>query len=297
MKDNKNEQLVNEFINYLSVEKGLAVNTRKAYRQDLRRYLQYLKKAEKNILTIKRDGLMKFFISMRKGLTVASIARIMVTTRMFYRFLVAEGYCREEPTVNLESPRLARYLPVALNQLEVESLLDRAGRNKRSGIRDRAMIELLYSTGLRVSELVNLTLDRIDLKKGYLRCIGKRNRERIVPFGEKANELLTEYINIFRVKQKNSGSNILFLGSSGKKVSRSTVWKHIKVYAAQAGIKNDIGPHTLRHSFATHLLEGGADLRSIQELLGHRDISTTQIYTHVSGRHLKNAHKKYHPRG
>ncbi len=297
MKSKKGEQLVYEFINYLSVEKGLSLNTRKAYRQDLFRYLGWLQKAKKNILHIKHDGLMRFFISIRKDLSVPSIARLMVTVRMFYRFLVAESYCKEEPTVNLESPRLARYLPVVLYQDEVELLLNQAGANRRNGTRDRAMIELLYSTGMRVSELVNLTMERIDLKKAYIRCIGKRNRERIVPFGERAGDLLQRYVYTVRKKQKNNQSDILFPNTSGGKISRSTIWKRVRAYARQAGIKKEIGPHTLRHSFATHLLEGGADLRSIQEMLGHRDISTTQIYTHVSGRHLKNVHKKYHPRG
>ncbi len=297
MKPGKGEQFVSEFINYLSVERGLSLNTRKAYRRDLSRYLEWLRKEEKNILGIRRDGLMRFFMSTRKALSVPSIARLMVTVRMFYRFLVAEGYCKEEPTVDMESPRLARHLPVALSQGEVELLLQQAGANRRNGTRDRAMVELLYSTGMRVSELVNLTMERVDLKKGYIRCIGKRNRERIVPFGKRAGDLLERYVYTVRNNQKNKQSEILFPNPSGGKISRSTMWKRVRAYARQAGLKKEIGSHTLRHSFATHLLEGGADLRSIQEMLGHRDISTTQIYTHVSGRHLKNAHKKYHPRG
>ena len=297
MKNKTNEQLVEEFMNYLFVEKGLAANTQKAYSQDLTKFTQYAEKIGKNISVLERDELMQFYMSLKKSLSVTSIARVMVTVRMFYRFLIAEGYFEKDPSAAIESPRHDQHLPVTLSRDEVERLINQPDTGKRNGIRDIAIMELLYSTGMRVSELINLTLDRVSLKEKYIRCIGKRNRERIVPFGERAAEQLEKYISFIRPDQKNIRTDALFQNPSGKKLTRTFIWKRIRYYAAQAGINKNIGPHTLRHSFATHLLEGDADLRSIQEMLGHRDISTTQIYTHVSSQHLKTAHKKYHPRG
>ena len=297
MKNENNKYYVEQFINHITVEKAMSPNSVEAYGRDLNKYLEFLDKTGGFILKVDRHGLMDFLVSIRKKLSVSSIARQLVTLRMFYRFMITEGYIKEEPAGKIDSPKLSRDLPVVLSVAEVDAVIGRASVSGINAVRDTALIELLYSTGLRVSELINLSVHGVDLKNRYLRCIGKRRRERLVPFGERVRDLLETYVKFTRGRYGGAGTDLLFPGGSGKKMSRSTVWKLIRKHALQAGIKKEIGPHTLRHSFATHMLEGGADLRSIQEMLGHRDISTTQIYTHVTTKHLKNAHKKFHPRG
>jgi len=299
----KNSELLNEFINYIDVEKGLSKNTKLAYRRDLSDYLGYLEENHKIVTQIKHSDLVEFLLIKRRYLSASSLARLITSIRMFHRFLVSDNYCENDPTQNLDAPRLGLRLPRVLTFAEVEALLNAPDLATPLGIRDRTMMELLYATGMRVSEIVNLKLEDVNLRLGYLRCTGKRAKERIVPIGSKA----VEFINLYLEKVRSSHkvvSNLsirqpknLFLNPSGRKFSRVGFWKIIKKYAVLSRITKQITPHTLRHSFATHLLERGADLRSIQEMLGHENISSTQIYTHLSRERLKNLHKKFHPRG
>ena len=289
--------MVDDFINYISVEKGLSANTRLAYRSDLHKYIEYLETGKKNPLRVKHGDLMDFLISQRKSVSVTSLARLEASVRMFYKFLRMEGLAKADPAANLETPRIGMKLPVFLSVRDVDSLLSQPVLSTKKGIRDKAMMELMYSTGMRVSELINVKVDGINLKAGYVRCIGKRDRERIIPVGSKAVGMVEKYLRICRSEQKAVDSAFLFLNPAGRRFSRTGFWKIIKAYAKKAGVTEKITPHTLRHSFATHLMEGGADLRSIQEMLGHRNIATTQIYTHLNRQHLKTLHKKYHPMG
>jgi len=299
----KSSYLLSEFINYIDVEKGLSQNTKLAYQRDLSHYLNYLEENHKVATRITHTDLMDYLLIRKRYLSPASLARIITSIKMFHRFLVSDNYCRIDPTQNLRSPRLGLRLPRVLTFAEVEALLNAPNLTTPQGIRDRAMLELLYATGMRVSEIINLKLEGVNLQLGYLRCIGKRGKERIVPIGTKAIEFIELYLKKVRYSHKLSSKpslrepEVLFLNPSGRKFSRVGFWKMVKKYAVLSGIAKRITPHTLRHSFATHLLERGADLRSIQEMLGHENISSTQIYTHLSRERLKDLHKKFHPRG
>jgi len=299
----KNFQLLSEFINYIDVEKGLSINTKLAYERDLRHYLAHLDENRKDVVRIKHNDILEFLMIRRRYLSPSSLARLITSIKMFHHFLVSDNYCGLDPTQNLSSPHLGLKLPRALTFHEVEGLLNAPDTNTLVGIRDKAMLELLYATGMRVSEIINLKLEDVNLHLGYLRCIGKRGKERIIPIGSKATRLVGLYLEKVRPSQKVPGRvtgremRILFLNPSGRRFSRVGLWKIIKKYAHLSGITKKITPHTLRHSFATHLLERGADLRSIQEMLGHENISSTQIYTHLSRERLKDLHRKFHPRG
>ena len=299
----KSSELLSEFINYIDVEKGLSKNTKLAYRRDLSHYLAYLKENHKIVTRITHGDLMEFLLIKRRYLSPSSLARVITSIKMFHRFLVSDNYCETDPTQNLDSPRLGLRLPRVLTFGEVEALLNASDPTTPAGIRDRAMMELLYATGMRVSEIVNLKVEDVNLQLGYLRCTGKRDKERIVPIGSKAIKFVNLYLKKVRSSHKAFSKlsirqpKILFLNPSGRKFSRVGFWKIIKRYAILSGITKQITPHTLRHSFATHLLERGADLRAIQEMLGHENISSTQIYTHLSRERLKDLHKKFHPRG
>jgi integrase/recombinase XerD len=232
-----------------------------------------------------------------KGLSANSIARRLAAIKVFYRFLVRERILRSDPTSLIDSPKLWKKIPEALSLNEVDALLNQPNIRDKQGIRDRAILETLYATGMRVSEAVNLKIDNVNLDIGFLRCIGKGNKERVVPLGKKAIASIKRYLAISRphfLKKKECA--FLFLNRFGNKISRQSLWKIIKRYAKLARIKKPIRPHTLRHSFATHLLERGADLRSVQEMLGHSNISTTQIYTHINKDRLKTIHRMFHPR-
>lgn len=286
-------------MNYLSVEKGLAKNTINAYGRDLTKFINYLEENKINSFSqSKRNNVSNFMLYLKdKGLSSNSIARALVAIKVLYRFLVNEKYLKDDVTSVLSTPKLWRRLPEVLDAKEVERLLH--GPNLRTwiGIRDRAALELMYATGMRVSEIANLKLNDLNLDMSFVKCIGKGHKERIVPLGSYASEALNKYINKVRsrlLKQKEETG--LFLSRLGKKMSRQSFWKTIKHYAREAKIKKEITPHTLRHSFATHLLERGADLRTLQEMLGHSDISTTQIYTHINKERLKQIHRKFHPR-
>jgi integrase/recombinase XerD len=292
--------IIAQFLDFLSVERGLAENTISSYRIDLSRFAAFLEKRRVSSFdAVKKDTLLKYLMELKdSGLAANSISRNLAAIKTFYRFLVNERFVKENVAGVLESPRLWKKLPDTLNIDEVEKLINAPdGRNWR-GLRDKASLELMYATGMRVSELVNLKTNSVNMDVGFIRCVGKGSKERIIPLGNKAKEAITRYMEKSRVKlaKKGSQDQSLFLSRLGKKMSRQSFWKMIKAYAGKAGIKKSISPHKLRHSFATHLLERGADLRIVQEMLGHSDISTTQIYTHINKERLKSIHHKFHPR-
>ena len=291
--------LVDEFLNYLSVERGLAVNTIDSYHRDLNKYIKYLEvKKITSFKGVKRSDITNFMLALKdKGLNSNSISRALVAIKMLHRFLVNERYLKDDISSVLALPKLWKRLPEVLSSKDVESLVNSPNLRTIQGVRDKAALELMYATGMRVSEIANLKLADLNLDMGFVKCIGKGQKERIIPLGTYASRALTRYINKARPKLlKQKDDQALFLSRLGKKVSRQTFWKTIKAYAREARIKKEISPHTLRHSFATHLLEGGADLRTVQEMLGHSDISSTQLYTHINKERLKQIHRKFHPR-
>jgi integrase/recombinase XerD len=295
-----NRDLIAEFLNYVRVERGLSKNTLSAYRSDLFKLREFAAQAgTQDLASFSREELGRFIQELSKaGLGPRSIARITVSVRRFYNYLVADGICPESPLEGHVTMRQSRNLPKYLSPAEVQALLDAPKRNEQQGLRDAAMIEVLYACGLRVSELVGLRITALNLDKGFIRCMGKGSKERLIPMGRSAVNVLEEYLRHSRPKYLRGGGNpFLFLGRFGKPMSRVAFWKIIIKYRLLAGIDKPISPHVLRHSFATHLLENGADLRAVQMMLGHADISTTQIYTHVTRDRLKEVHRKYHPRG
>ncbi len=291
-------QLIADFLHYLRIERGLAEATIAFYGGDLSRFGQFLKAKGKSLDMVGGADVVDFLAELRnRSLSPRSVARYMAALRMFFRFSVVENKLPSDPTLNLETPSFWRRLPAVLSPEEVERLLRQPSRNKPRGVRDSAMLELLYATGLRATELVNLKIEDLDLEEGFLHCIGKGEKERIVPVGSSALERLGDYLSGARpIILGKSSTPYLFITGRGTKLTRQWCWELIKGYAEKAGIKRGVTPHTLRHSFATHLLANGADLRSIQLMLGHADISTTQIYTHITQDHLRQVYQKYHPR-
>jgi integrase/recombinase XerD len=289
--------LVDQFINHLRVEKGLADNTIQSYSRDLVRFFQFLEGRKLSPLHASQDDIMDYMGTLQGHLSVRSCARNLSALKMFFRFLVSDGKIKSSPARLLAAPKLPQRLPGVLSRQEVDLLLSQPDVLNHRGQRDKAMLELLYATGLRVSELVGLNISNINLEAGYVRMVGKGSKERMVPMGSRALEVLRAYLSEGRVRLlKNKSSSSLFLNSRAEPITRQGFWKIIKKYGRKAGIKKEITPHKLRHSFASHLLEGGADLRSVQVMLGHADISTTQIYTHITKKRLKQIHEKYHPR-
>ncbi|MEO8218041.1 MAG: site-specific tyrosine recombinase XerD [Acidobacteriota bacterium] len=285
------------FLDFLTVEKGLARNSVKAYRADLRHFGHFLDEKSLDLETLQRIHLVRYFQSLRAaGISSRSIARALAAIRGLYRFLVSERILKNDPTENIENPKLWSNLPKTLHASEIEALLAAPDLARPDGLRDRAMLELLYATGLRVSELIGVKVDDLVLDAGFLRTIGKGSKERIVPFGDRARDAILAYIEQGRSKNDKHGDSTLFLSNRGRGLSRQSLWMKIVGYARQAGIHTHISPHMLRHSFATHLLENGADLRSVQMMLGHSDISTTQIYTHISRARLQKLYDTFHPR-
>ncbi len=284
------------YLDYLSVERGLAPNTIAAYRSDLDRLARSL--GTRPLERTREEDLMRALRHMRlAGSSPRSVARWVAAVRGFFSFLQAEGIVKESPSAQLEAPKSWRPLPKTLGSGEVEALLDAPDGGSPRGRRDAAMLELLYATGLRVSELLGLRLGDLHLDAGYLRCWGKGNKERVVPMGGEADAKLQDYLAQARpVLLRGRRTEVLFVNHRGAAMTRQGFWKIIKRYGAAAGIRTPLSPHTVRHAFATHLLENGADLRSLQVLLGHADISTTQIYTHVNRERLKRIHEDYHPR-
>jgi len=294
------KDLIEEFINYLAVERGLADNTLLAYRRDLTKYSGFLdKQGVKGASGVIRDHVTKFMYDQKKkGLSTNSICRSLAAIKMFHRFLVRERLAQEDPTNLVDTPKLWTRVPDVLTTTEIELMIKAAQGRNWQAVRDKAILELFYASGMRVSELSNLKMENINLELGYVRCMGKGRKERIIPIGKRAREAVDRYCQTARKKlAKDNMILVLFLSRLGKRISRQSIWKIIKLYAKKAKIKKEIKPHTFRHSFATHLLEHGADLRSVQEMLGHSDISTTQIYTHVDKERLKSVHKEFHPRG
>ncbi len=288
------------FLAWLAVEKGLSLNTCTAYSSDLARYLDFLEKLKHNSPDeIQASDIAAFLAKEReRGLSARSRGRLLSSIRMFHRFLLIERYARINPSSIIEAPRPMKKLPSFLTTKEVELLLKAPKGESPEDVRDRAMLELLYATGLRVSELVNLKQRELNLAVGYLMTTGKGNKERLVPIGTTACQAVSEYIEQVRDRQDpEQEQKELFLSRLGEKMSRQAFWNIIKKRAKQAGVRASISPHTLRHSFATHLLANGADLRSVQLMLGHADLSTTQIYTHVTRERLKQLHREIHPRG
>ncbi len=293
------EPLIQSFIDYLTVERGLAANTLDSYSRDLKQYCQYLQEALKiSARDASRTTVVSYLLHLQKqGRTTATIARRLAALKTFYQFLVQERLLANDPTADLESPKQKKKLPRVLTVKDVERLLSQPRPVHPSGRRDKAMLEILYATGIRVSELVSLDVSDVNLNLGYLRCVGKGDKERIVPVGSAAIRAVASYLEKAREELlRDRSETALFVNHQGRRLTRQGFWKIIKRYAREAGIDKPITPHTLRHSFATHLLENGADLRSVQELLGHADISTTQIYTHITGGHLKDVYARTHPR-
>jgi len=292
--------LIEGFIHYLAVERGLASNTLVAYKRDLMKYSTFLEKdGIRSPEKVARQKISDYIYQQKKdGLQVTSICRSLAAIKMFHRFLVRERFSSEDPTALVDTPKIWQRVPDVLSQSEVLAMIKASGDNRWQQIRDNAIIELMYASGMRVSELVDLRVENINFEVGYIRCIGKGSKERIVPIGRQAREAVRRYLDDVRpglLRDENPPH--VFLSRLGRRLSRQSVWKLIKHYALKAGVRKTIKPHTLRHSFATHMLERGADLRSVQEMLGHADISTTQVYTHIDRERLRSVHKQFHPRG
>jgi len=294
------------FINALWLERGLSQHTLSAYRSDLNALSKWLSQEFKNSLRETTQSELIQYLSYRSrgGTNPRTNARLLSCFRTFYQYLIREKQCAIDPTLNIETPRLGRSLPKDLSESEVEALLAAPDTNEEQGLRDRAMLEILYASGLRVSELTGLKFEQVNLRQGVIRILGKGNRERLIPMGDDAVSWIQRYIKEVRgelLKGKGKGSEqiipSLFLSNRGQQMTRQTFWYRIKYYAAKIGIQKPLSPHTLRHAFATHLVNHGADLRVVQLLLGHVSISTTQIYTHVANTRLKILHAKHHPRG
>ncbi len=295
------EDQLKDFIHFLIVEKGLAKNTIISYERDLKSYIKYFRNVEQltNFNDVERIHIIHFLGHLKEqGKSSRTLARHVASIRAFHQFLLRERVSDHDPSVHIETPKLERTLPKVLNLVEVETLLESPDTKDHYGIRDKAMLELLYATGIRVSELIGLQTGDVHLTMGFVRCIGKGNKERIIPIGKTALAALEHYVNNGRSHfiSKKHHDNALFLNHHGKQLTRQGFWKILKKLAKGAGIEKELTPHTLRHSFATHLLENGADIRAVQEMLGHSDISTTQIYTHVTKTRLKDVYSKFHPR-
>jgi integrase/recombinase XerD len=294
------DTFVDQYVSYLILEKGLSKKTIESYGSDLSRYLEFLKQKDiKDIGDADTPLILKHLIALRKsGLGSRSCARHLITLRGFYRFLAQEKIIEYDPAKLIDLPKSGFKLPDVLSVSEIELLLNIPDTRQAIGKRNAAMLELLYAAGLRVSELINLKFLDVNLEACFVRVLGKGSKERIVPFGLFAKNKMDDYIiNARPLLLKNGVSQFLFVARKGQPMTRQGFWKLLKQYAKQAGIKKKITPHSLRHSFASHLLEGGADLRTVQVMLGHVDISSTQIYTHVARDHLRQMHEKYHPRG
>ncbi len=294
------DQHLDQFLHYLVVEKGLSRNTIEAYGHGLTRFFDHLRgKKIQDIREVGKFDVQSYLQALKKmNLNTKSIVRNLAAIRSFFRFLIQEGILEANPLENLDSPKVARTLPEILSLKEIEQILEQPNVQTPLGVRDRAMLEMLYATGMRVSELTQLPTHQVSLEGGYVLLYGKGSKERVVPLGSEALKWVALYLKTTRgILSKGKDSPSLFINRSGKGMSRQRFWRNLKDYAQRAGLHKRITPHLLRHSFASHLLERGADLRSVQMMLGHADISTTQIYTHVTGERLKKVHKRYHPRG
>lgn len=287
--------LTREFLSYLQVERGLAKNSLASYKRDLAKLKKFAEDEGLDVVHLSRADLRGFIASLSKsGLAASSVGRIISAVRGFYKFLLLDGHIKKHPAEDLDTPQKGFYLPKFMNEDEVESLLAQPDVSQEIGLRDRAILEMMYASGLRVSEAANLRIDDVDIDSGILTCKGKGNKQRKVPLGRSAVEWLKSHL-ARRKKREHIEMRNLFVTSLGRPINRQVIFKFIKEYGEKAGLE-DISPHTLRHSFATHLLQNGADSRSVQAMLGHADISTTQIYTHITDNHLRKTYEKFHPR-
>jgi integrase/recombinase XerD len=291
--------LLESFLDYISLERGLSINTRKAYADDIRQFLNELAtKGVSSLNQVSRKQILDHLMAMKaRGMSTNSISRHLVSIKVFFRYLQQEGMLGKNVTDTMDSPKLWKILPDTLSEKEVGLLLAAPDLRKPLGVRDRAMLELFYASGLRVSELANLQLSDLHIDDGYIRCIGKGRKERVIPVGEESIRLLRRYLEEVRpLLCEDPRTQNVFVTKREKGLCRQRLWQIIKKYTKEAGIMKNVTPHTLRHSFASHLLANGAPLRVIQELLGHADIATTQIYTHVHPERLKSIHQQFHPR-
>lgn len=291
--------VVNQYLEMLWLEKGLSDHTRDSYLSDLQHFNQWLTLQGLIIEEIQRDAVLGYLAwRLERGYKARSTARLISALRSFYRYLVREGICQIDPMLQVDMPQLGRPLPKTLSEDDVEALLEAPDIEETIGLRDKAMLEVLYASGLRVSELISLTLEQVNLRQGVLKTFGKGRKERLVPLGEESLLWIERYLKSARALLLGGKmSDVLFPSSRGEMMTRQTFWHRIKHHAQVAGISKSLSPHTLRHAFATHLLNHGADLRVVQMLLGHSDLSTTQIYTHIAQARLQELHAKHHPRG
>ena len=291
---NKEDSNLRSFLNYLLVDKGLSNNTVKAYEADISSLFQWLDTEDLKYNNLQEDHINQYisFLFQRK-MRSSSVNRKISSIKSFYIFLVKRNFVKNSPLNDLVTPKQEKYLPESMSEAEVDKLLNSPDVANKIENRDKAMIEMLYATGMRISELVNLKITDVDMKRCVVKVFGKGSKERLVPFGETALDSLRSYLN----EREQSSSKEIFLSNRGKKMTRVAFWQRVKVYLIRENLKNSISPHTLRHAFATHLLNRGADLRSVQLLLGHSDLSTTQIYTHIAKQRLSDVLKKHHPRG
>ena len=295
---NAMKEHIEQFIYFLEVERGVSRNTMESYTRDLDKFAAYMKKRKKDAASVKREDIVDFLMYLKdRGLSTSTIARNLAALKTFWKFMVAEQVVKENVAAVVETPKTWKNIPDVLTREEVSRLLDAPESRGWMGVRDSAILEVMYAAGLRVSEVGDLRKTSVNLEAGFVKCSGKGGKERIVPLGKLAEKAVSRYLKSVRPKLAGKGADDhLFLSRLGRKISRQSIWKIIKKYAGKAGIKKHITPHTLRHSFATHLLEGGAELRGVQEMLGHADISTTQVYTHVNKEKLKKIHERFHPR-
>ncbi len=291
---NKEDSNLRSFLNYLLVDKGLSNNTVKAYESDISSFFQWLDNEDLKYKNLQEDHINQYisFLFQRK-MRSSSVNRKISSIKSFYIFLVKRNFLKNSPLNDLVTPKQEKYLPESMSEAEVDKLLNSPDVANKIENRDKAMIEMLYATGMRISELVNLKITDVDMKRCVVKVFGKGSKERLVPFGETALDSLKSYLN----NRERSSSKEIFLSNRGKKMTRVAFWQRVKVYLIRENLKNSISPHTLRHAFATHLINRGADLRSVQLLLGHSDLSTTQIYTHIAKQRLSDVLKKHHPRG
>jgi integrase/recombinase XerD len=293
------QALLDQFLDYLALDRGLSENTNAAYGTDLKLFLAFLRDCGiSSINSVRRQNILDFLMEQKdRGLSSNSISRRLVTIKVFFRYLQQEGLLGKNVTETMDSPKLWKVLPGTLTYKEVERLLAAPSKTRKLGLRDKAILETLYGTGLRASEISSLTIDSIHFEEGFLRCMGKGRKERVVPVGDAARQAIQHYLSELRpLLVKNRNSRALFLSNRGQSIGRKRIWAMIKQYARTAGIEKNVKPHTMRHSFASHLLANGAPLRIIQEMLGHADITTTQIYTHIDSSRLKSVHSQFHPR-
>ncbi|RKD27860.1 integrase/recombinase XerD [Caminicella sporogenes DSM 14501] len=292
------KEILSEFITYLEIEKGLSDNTLESYKRDLKQFADYLKeKGKATYQEANKTTIITYLLYLQKrGRAASTISRNLASIRSLYQYMLNKNIIKNDPTFNLESPKAEKKLPCVLSLSEVERLLEQPDENTSIGARDKSMIELLYATGIRVSELVSLNIDDISLELGFIRCQGKGERERVIPIGSLAKRALETYVNKYRSKLAKKDEKALFVNYYGKRLTRQGFWKIMKRYTKKANINKKITPQTLRHSFATHLIQNGADLKSVQEMLGHSDISTTQIYMQLTKNRIREVYNKTHPR-